>query len=503
MGPGIWPRRVGAGPLHPAALAYPALASKSRQGSPTSELACSRTSQHHRVVRSWVSRALIPAGLLGLAGSSGIPACSLAEPNPTSTPRPGVGGSGGDDTASNAGTGGTRGLGVDVRPVLPGAGSGGSSQADASVPPSGDGGSIDLPQCDDCETIRITSGAQTELFGSPGGSLYMEVCPHDQVVVGMDYRFDFGTPADFGFLTSLAPVCGALVPSQSTGTIGVVVGEALTPRGAGAGTSGVGGRCPAGQVVTGFEGARNLDSNTSELRELTLHCAPLTFAEGGALQIGAATPAPPLSTNLAASAVPPDDVLPLQPCPAGQVVRGAVVRAGAWVDAVGLLCGAPSLAHPDGRACSSASECQSGRCSTTCQPRACTAPEGCSCVLRENAQYAVCEAAQTQNVASELCTASGMHLAHAIDPLAHGWLRATASDEGIQAEFWLGADDLASEGAYQWVAGGGAVDLESELWTNQQSGGTAENCLAMTRDGHWDDVNCALALPFVCEEPVR
>jgi hypothetical protein len=399
------------------------------------------------------------------------------------------------------GTGGTRGPNVDIRPVMPGAGGTVSAPPDAGVAPSPDGGSTEPPPCIDCETVRVSSGALTEFFGSPGGELYMEICPHDQVVVGMDYRFNFGSPADFGFLSSVSTVCGALVPTVSAGTVGIVVGEPLPPRGAGNGMAGIGGRCPAGQVVTGFEGARNFDGTTSELREITLHCAPVTLA-GGALQIGAATPAPPLSANFALSTVPADVVLPLQPCPAGQLARGVAVHAGAWVDGVGLECGALSLARPDGQACTSASECQSGLCNVTCQPRVCQAPANCTCVLRENVQYAVCEGAQTQSAASELCAASGMHLAHAIDVVAHGWLRSTASDEGIQAEFWLGADDLVAEGVYQWVQGGGAVDLESALWDgNQLRGGTAENCLAMTRDGQWDDVDCALPLPFVCEAP--
>jgi hypothetical protein len=95
-----------------------------------------------------------------------------------------------------------------------------------------------------------------------------------------------------------------------------------------------------------------------------------------------------------------------------------------------------------------------------------------------------------------------MHLAHADDAVAHGWLRSSAGEEGIQAAFWLGADDFVSEGTWQWVQGGGAVDLASELWDeNQQRGGAAENCMEMTRDGHWDDVTCTFTLPFVCEAP--
>jgi hypothetical protein len=159
------------------------------------------------------------------------------------------------------------------------------------------------------------------------------------------------------------------------------------------------------------------------------------------------------------------------------------------------------LAQAEGRACVSGIECQSGSCDGTCQPRPCSAPQGCRCELQENTQYAFCGASEIRDVATELCAASGMHLAYAAAPLAHGWLRSTAGEEGIQGPFWLGADDLASEGVWQWGQDG-AVDLASELWDeNEQRGGTADNCLSMTRDGHWDDVSCALAQPFVCEAP--
>jgi hypothetical protein len=254
--------------------------------------------------------------------------------------------------------------------------------------------------------------------------------------------------------------------------------------------------------VTAFEGARNFDGTTSEIRELTLHCAALALAADASIAIGTARPAPPMSADFAVSTVLPDEVMPLQSCPEGQVARGVALHAGAWVDAVRLVCGTPVLARPDGQACSSAIECQSGSCDGICQPRPCTPPAGCTCELRETTQHAFCEAAQTQAAAAALCAASGMHLANAQSPIAHGWLRSTAGEAGLQAAFWLGADDLVSEGAWQWAQGGGAVDLASELWDeNELRGGVDENCMAMTRDGHWDDVSCALALPFACEAP--
>jgi hypothetical protein len=56
------------------------------------------------------------------------------------------------------------------------------------------------------------------------------------------------------------------------------------------------------------------------------------------------------------------------------------------------------------------------------------------------------------------------------------------------------------EGTWQWVEQGGPVDLASRLWDPPQNrGGAAENCLQMTRDGHWDDAPCTSQLPFACQ----
>lgn len=421
-------------------------------------------------------------------------------------------GSGGNISVSTGlgGTGGSAGSGpVRGGPVAAGGAAVQPAGGTSSLPPSDapelpagvpDAGSSGPPPCVDCETVRFTGAVGTVELGTPGGSLYMDICPRDQVVVGADYKFDFGNPVDFGFLTSVALVCGELVPNRRAGTLDVVVNEPLAPRGAGSGASASGGRCPLGQVVTAFEGARNFDGTTSELRELTLHCAPLVLGADGAVAIGTSQPAPPLSADFAASSVLPTDVLGLQPCPDGQVVRGAAVHAGNWVDGISFICSAPVLSQPDGQPCSSAIECQSGRCDGICQPRPCTPPAGCRCELLEDTQYAFCEAAQTQADASAQCNAAGMLLAVAQDPIAHGWLRSSAGKDGVQAAFWLGADDLLSEGLWQWAAGAGAVDLASELWEqNEARGGAAENCMAMTRNGHWDDVDCALTLPFACE----
>jgi hypothetical protein len=421
-----------------------------------------------------------------------------------STPAVGASGAGGTGGSSGSSSSAGSNEGVSAYPVAPVGGSGGSSAPDTPEAPAimPDAGPSEPAPCLDCETVRFTGGVATVELGTPGGSLYVELCPRDQVVVGMDYTFTFGTPADFGYFTSVALVCGELAPNRSAGTLDVVVGEPLTPRGAGGGVTGGGGRCPGGQVVTGFEGARNFAGGISEIRELILHCAPLALADTS-VAIGAASPAQPMSADFAVSTVPPDEILPLQPCPEGGVARGTAVHAGTWVDGVRLICSAPVLSQPDGLACSSAIECQSGSCDGTCQPRPCTPPAGCSCGLLESTQYAFCEGAQTQSAAAESCAAAGMHLAHAYDPIAHGWLRSSAGEEGIQGAFWLGADDLASEGSWFWARDAGAVDLVSELWDeNELRGGTDENCMAMTRDGHWDDVACTLTLPFACEAPL-
>jgi len=421
-------------------------------------------------------------------------------------PSANVGGGGAGVGGSSSGSGGSGGSNETVGeyPVQPLGGSGGaagsSGEPPATSPP--DAGVSEPPPCMDCETVRFTGGVSTVELGSPGGGLYMDICPRDRVVVGMDYRYTFGSPADFGYLTSVALVCGELTPNRRAGTLGVVVGAPLPPRGVGEGVSGTGGRCPIGQVVTGFEGARNFDGTTSELREFTLHCAPLALGDDGSVALGTSQPTQPMSAEFAVSTVLPSEVMPLQPCPEGQVARGAAFHAGRWVDGISLVCSAPVLALPDGQACGAAIECQSGSCDGSCQARTCTAPAGCGCRLLESTQYAFCEAAQTQPAAAATCAGVGMHLANAFDPVVHGWLRSNADQAGIQAEFWLGGDDLVSEGNFVW-AEDGAVDLASELWDrNLPRGGVAENCMEMSRDGRWDDADCNLTLPFVCETPV-
>ncbi|MET0413798.1 MAG: C-type lectin domain-containing protein [Polyangiaceae bacterium] len=450
----------------------------------------------------------LPWALACLVASSATLACSLLAPSDEDL-FGAVSGAGGGSAGSNsvgAGGSGAASVSGDVYPVLPAGGSTSSAPPDdtAEPPPSSppDAGDSEPEPCVGCESIRIARGAETIQLGTSGGGLFEDICPHDQVVVGVDYRFTFGTPADFGYFTSVSVVCGELVPSVSAGTVDVVLREPLPPRGAGAGSSGQGGRCPPGQVVTAFEGARNFDGTTSELREITLHCASLVLGADGSVTIGTPRPTQAMSADFALSTVLPDEVLPLQPCPDGQVARGVAVFAGAWVDGVSFVCGAPVLALPDGEACSSALQCQSGLCDETCQPRPCAAPAGCTCGLLETTQRAFCRSAQTQADAAAQCAASGMYLAWALDAVENGWLRSTAGSEGIQASFWLGADDLLSEGSWQWVQDGGAVDLASRLWDNNElHGSTSENCLSMTRLGTWDDVDCALALPFVCEGP--
>lgn len=451
-------------------------------------------------------------GSICLVASSGSLACSLLAPSDEELlgSLSGAGGSSAGSSnvvGSGIGGAGSAGISGDVYPVLPAGGSTSSPPPEEPVdepPPSNptDGGVSQPEPCVGCETIRVARGGETILLGTPGGGLFADICPRDQVVVGMDYRFTFGTPADFGYFTSVSVVCGTLVPNVGAGTVDVVLGEPLPPRGAGTGSSGQGGRCPPGQVVTAFEGARNFDNTTSEIREVTLHCAALVLGADGSVTIGTARPTQAMSADFALSTVPAFEVLPLQPCPDGQLVRGVAVFAGAWVDGVSFLCGAPVLALPDGEACSLPDQCQSGICDTTCQPRPCPAPAGCTCALLETTQRAFCRSAQTQADAAAQCEAAGMYLAWALDPVENGWLRSTAGTQGIQASFWLGADDLVSEGSWQWVQGGGPVDLASRLWDNNElHGSTAENCLSMTRAGTWDDVDCTLALPFVCEAP--
>lgn len=74
---------------------------------------------------------------------------------------------------------------------------------------------------------------------------------------------------------------------------------------------------------------------------------------------------------------------------------------------------------------------------------------------------------------------------------------------GPTARVWIGLNDLAFEGQFEWVNGVNVTYTNWELNQPNNDQGQ-ENCVAFPGPNsldQWDDANCIEALPFVCELP--
>src|SRR5204862_538838 len=91
-------------------------------------------------------------------------------------------------------------------------------------------------------------------------------------------------------------------------------------------------------------------------------------------------------------------------CPAGQVARGTLIRAGAWIDALGTFCATPSLVYPVASPCRNGADCTSGICTSQgCATSACVPPPGCSCASYDGVDHLRCAGPQTQSEAEATC----------------------------------------------------------------------------------------------------
>ena len=180
-------------------------------------------------------------------------------------------------------------------------------------------------------TVQLTAGADTIMRGNlTGGSLSRDVCPEDQMLIGLS-----GSSPVMGWIHHLEAICGIPSVVGAGGNrfrLNFAAGSTLEMRGRVADPT-FERTCPDDRVLVGFRGRSGL-----LVDRLTLQCARVIYMQDGGggwmHQI--------------------EDVLDLDPaggtggsefdqtnCPAGQVARGANIRHGDGIDAFGMICATP------------------------------------------------------------------------------------------------------------------------------------------------------------------
>jgi len=68
-------------------------------------------------------------------------------------------------------------------------------------------------------------------------------------------------------------------------------------------------------------------------------------------------------------------------------------------------------------------------------------------------------------------------------------------------QFWIGVNDIETEGHYRWVGSGRVLTL-SDWERNQPTPGTGDNCgrLEGQNAGQWVNDNCDSMQFYICEE---
>ncbi|MBM4361815.1 MAG: hypothetical protein FJ104_03980, partial [Deltaproteobacteria bacterium] len=140
-----------------------------------------------------------------------------------------------------------------------------------------------------------------------------------------------------------------------------------------------------------------------------------------------------------------------------------------------------------------------GSC-TTSRDYACEGPTNAVCPSGWTAVGARCMQAFSTNrnfaSAEADCVTRGGHLA-TVESAAE-----VASVQGITGAgvaYWIGANDLTTEGAFAWTSGSASTYTN---WPNAPDGGSAANCARMdAAGGTWQDDSCTDSGDSVCEGP--
>jgi hypothetical protein len=201
----------------------------------------------------------------------------------------------------------------------------------AGTPPS----AIDAG-CATCgDGVVLVGQSPTPLHGSQGGDGYTDLCRDDEVAIG--YLGSIGdvsaSAVPLLVITSLEAVCGA-PRADGTGEIRIARSGTLPLRGVAGEVASWSQLCPTDQAIVAIEGRAGV-----ALDRIGFACAGFAASsvpDGGTLAIASATALTPQGGDGGSAFA--------EACPPGEVARGHRLRAGQWIDAFGLVCGALGLA---------------------------------------------------------------------------------------------------------------------------------------------------------------
>lgn len=91
----------------------------------------------------------------------------------------------------------------------------------------------------------------------------------------------------------------------------------------------------------------------------------------------------------------------------------------------------------------------------------------------------------------------GGHLVSVVDLAEHNFLKYLVF--GHTDLIWLGGNDIAAEGQWQWTDG---TEYKFSAWNSgEPDGGTKQDCILWFPHGNWVDDYCYEKRHFICERP--
>eukprot|EP00058_Branchiostoma_floridae_P019226 XP_002604716.1 hypothetical protein BRAFLDRAFT_80311 [Branchiostoma floridae] len=127
------------------------------------------------------------------------------------------------------------------------------------------------------------------------------------------------------------------------------------------------------------------------------------------------------------------------------------------------------------------------------QPATSTCPSGF--VAWRDSCYKLTQTSQPWAQADDACSreGAGAQVVSIYDIYEQSFIKS----QFVQQQAWIGLSDQQIAGEYRWSSG---WPVHFTAWGfNEPSRADGEGCVAMSRNGTWDDTDCSLQLPALCE----